>query len=912
MSLLLLLLIAFLGSCLAGPLSHRLGTHAGWGIALLPGALFFEFFQFAPLLKGGLVVEQAVPWVPSLGIDLALRLNGFSFLFVLLITGIGALVVIYAGAYMTHYSFAARARFFTLILLFMTAMLGAVLANNLMVLFMFWEATSILSFLLIGFDSRSPLARRSAVQALQVTAGGGLALLGSFILIGVVLDTYSITEILDRRAELVDSPWIGLIVAGLLIGGFTKSAQFPFHLWLPNAMQAPTPASAYLHSATMVKLGIYLLTRFEPMLGDVPGVRNILIGFGSITMLIAAMYALRAQGFKATLAYSTMASLGILVMLIGLDGPTTAVALVGFILAHALYKAALFFCAGSVIHSTGISRLRRMGGLATLLPVTAGAAVLASLSMAGLPPFLGFISKELFFEAQIESSWDVIPVAVAVIVNAVMVGVAAVVSLRPFFAGTRPLEDLLHRETLGIVLGPAMLALTGLLLSLDPDWIAGNVIRPASYVINDGPVKVDVALWHGVTPMLALSVVVLAIGGCIAWFWREIHVRLRAVKLIDRLSADRGYDAGIRTLTWLARRTSGFVQRGDLRLYLFTILAAALLMMACGMIATGMLPRWPAGDEWRTGPIAVAAIGMAGAVVAAGARSLLTALLAVGLVGLTVALTFLMNGAPDLALTQFAVEALVVVLLTATLLALPLRDQPSRTGKEYGADAVLSLLAGLVMLLVTLDMLASSSGTPVSDYFGRQSYLGALGRNVVNVILVDFRALDTLGETIVIAMAAVMVGTLLRRRGRAELPVSRPTAVILQMTARPFLALLLAASLFILFRGHDEPGGGFVGGLVAALGFALVALADGVAEAQRLLRVRPLVLVGAGILTVLASGLPGLFLADGYLTHLWLQTDIAGIGVKAGTTLFFDLGVYVVVLGSVLTFLFGLQHEGNR
>ncbi|WP_035486015.1 hydrogen gas-evolving membrane-bound hydrogenase subunit E [Geminicoccus roseus] len=912
MTLLDLLIVAFVGACLAGPLSLRLGAHAGWVLAALPAFLFYQFWRLAPLLKGGLVVEHAVEWVPSLGIDLALRLDGFSFLFVLLITGIGALVVVYAGAYMAENSLAARARFFTLILLFMTSMLGAVLANNLMVLFMFWEATSILSFLLIGFESRSALARRSAVQALQVTAGGGLALLAAFVLIGVQLGTFSVTEVLERRAELVDSPWIWLIVTGLLVGAFTKSAQFPFHLWLPNAMQAPTPASAYLHSATMVKLGIYLLARFEPMLGEVPGVRAILLATGSITMLIAALYALRAEGFKAALAYSTMASLGILVMLIGLDGPTTAVAIVGFILAHALYKAALFFCAGSVIHSTGISRLRRMGGLARLLPVTAGAAILASLSMAGLPPFIGFISKELLFEAQIESTWVVIPVAIAVVVNAVMVGVAGVVSLRPFFTGNAPDEGLKHRETTGIVIGPAVLAVTGLLISVDSGWIAGNVLRPASYIINDGPLKVDIALWHGLTPMLALSVAVLAIGGAIVWFWRAIHLRLRSVRLLDEISGDRAYDAGMWAITRSARLTSRLVQHGDLRRYLFTVLAATTLLLGWAMLAGGILPRWPAGSPVQAGSLAVLVIGVAGALAAARAHSLLSGMLAVGLAGLAVALTFLMNGGPDLALTQFAVEALIVVLLTATLLALPLQEQPSRLPRERVADAILSGCVGLLVLVATLDMLATTPDASVAGYYGQESYRSAFGRNVVNVILVDFRALDTLGETIVVGMAAIMVAGVLRGADPAGHASERPTALILRLTLRPFFALLLATSLFILLRGHNEPGGGFIGGLVAALAFALIALADGPAAARAMLRIHPLVLVGVGALAAIGSGVPGLFLPGGYLTHLWAEPQIAGIGIKLGTTLVFDIGVYAVVLGSVLAFLSGVQREGSR
>src|SRR5687767_3846594 len=445
-----LLALSLAGSVAAWPLGRVLGRRAAWLIALVPAGLFAAFLRFAPAIESGRTVTERWAWAPSLRVELTMRLDGFALLFCLLITGIGALVVIYAGAYLLEQPDRARARFFVLILLFMTAMLGAVLADDLLVFFVFWEATSVLSFLLIGFDAGSASARRSALMSLRVTAGGGLALLAAIVLIGATLDSYSIAEAVARAPELARSPWIAPIMIGLLVGAFTKSAQFPFHFWLPNAMQAPTPASAYLHSATMVKLGVYLLARFEPVIGAVPRGRDTLIGFALVTMLVGAFQALRAENFKAVLAYSTVASLGILMMLVGLDGPMANVATVGFILAHALYKATLFFCAGTVLHATGLSKLRLMGGLGRFLPVTAAAAALASLSMAGLPPFLGFISKEFLFEAQIESSWNAIPVAIAVLVNAVIVGVAGVVTLRPFFMGRGRVREVKHREVTGL------------------------------------------------------------------------------------------------------------------------------------------------------------------------------------------------------------------------------------------------------------------------------------------------------------------------------------------------------------------------------------------------------------------------------------------------------------------------------
>lgn len=913
-----LLGFAFLGSCAAWPLSFLFGRRAGgWLLALLPASLFVAFLNFAPMIASGRAITWRMAWAPSLGIDLALRLDGFSFLFALLITGIGALVVVYAGDYLSHESAPSRARFFTLILLFMTAMLGAVLSDNLLVLFLFWEATSILSFLLIGFHAESPHARRAALMSLRVTAGGGLALLAAIILVGQALDSYLLSDVTARATELSQSRWIVPIVIGVLIGAFTKSAQFPFHFWLPNAMQAPTPASAYLHSATMVKLGIYLLARFEPVLGAVPRGRDTLIAFALATMLVAAFQALRAENFKTVLAYSTVASLGILVMLVGLDGPMATVAMVGFVLAHALYKATLFFCAGSVLHATGLSKLRAMGGLVRFLPVTAAAAALASLSMAGLPPFVGFISKEFLFEAQIQSSWNAVPVAVAVLVNAVLVAVAGVVTLRPFFLGRGKVKSVKHGETPALLLGPVVLALLGLLLSLEPDWIEAAVMRPAVAAVYGRNVAVELpSLRHGLTQTLALSAVVVSIGALILRFWRPIHTQLRSRTVIDRYDAEHAYEFLTRVGSRAAAITARIVQPGDLRKYLWVVLAACMAFVLWGLAASGRGPRLPSVlTGLRIAPAAVALIGIGGAFAAVRARTLVSAMVAVGLTGFVAALTFMMNGAPDLALTQFAVESLVVVLLTVVLLVLPLDAPSTRTRRERAVDAGLAVAFSLVMFIVLVDMSTTSRAAPVSDFFAAHSYLAAFGRNVVNVILVDFRGFDTLGETTVIALSAILAWSLLgprtSRAGGATGARGR-TIFILMMTSRLFFWFLTVLSVLILLRGHNEIGGGFVGGLTAALAFALISLADGTDRARAMLRVHPISLAGGGLFLTVASGLPGLFLYGDFLRHLWFELDVFGINIKQGTTLLFDLGVYLVVLGAVLAFLFGLRREAAR
>ena len=909
--MLTILLISFLGACLVPLVAYVVGRGAGLLISLFPFGLLGAFVSMAPFVERGWVRGEAAQWAPWLGLDFTLRLDGFSFLFCLLITGLGGLVTIYAGGYLTNKSPADRARFFCYILLFLSAMLGAVLAENLLVFLMFWEATSILSFLLIGFEGRSARSRRAALMSLQVTAAGGLALLAAVLMIGHVLGTYSMEQAILRMGELHDSPWGGAIVVCILIAGFTKSAQFPFHFWLPNAMQAPTPASAFLHSATMVKLGIYLLSRFEPMIGATEWGRGVMIAVACITMLLAAFQALRAENFKSALAYSTIASLGILVMLVGLDGPAASVAMIGFLFSHALYKAALFFCAGSVLHATGLYSLRAMGGLARHLPLTALACAGASLSMAGIPPFIGFVSKEFLFQAQLESSWEIIPLATAVIVNAVMVGVAGVVTLRPFFMGRGKVNQVKHGETFSLVMPPLLLAAAGLFMSLAPDWITRVAIRPAVASVYGRAVEVELAVWHGLTPMLLLSLVVVTIGALIVRFWRVIHIFLRQSKKFDGYEMEPLWEISLRNLVVYSRKTTSRIQHSDLRRYLLAVVGGIGLLICWSVIGAGAVPVLPPPGIFKPAETIVAFIGLGGAIAASRAKTLLTSTVATGLTGFAVAITFLMNGAPDLALTQFTVEALLVVLLTALLLAVPLASPNTRPRAMRKRDGLLAIGFGALLFLAVMDMTSREHISVAGDFFRQMSLTAAHGHNVVNVILVDFRAMDTLGETIVIAITAVLARSLLRSRG-SEAPIAGPDPVhfSFQIAGRWLSLLLFIASIAILLRGHNQPGGGFVGGLVAALSFALLALAYGVNHSQKVLRLRTLTLVGLGMLCVLLAGVPGVVAGGPFLKHLWWEPG--GIIPALSTTLIFDIGVYLVVFGAVLAFYFGLQREATR
>ncbi|WP_052715972.1 hydrogen gas-evolving membrane-bound hydrogenase subunit E [Devosia chinhatensis] len=763
MSLLTVLILSAVGSLVGWRLSALAGPLGRLLPVAIPATLFFGLLaHWADITNGG-VVTEALDWVPSLGVVLALRLDGFSYLFGLLITGIGTLVTLYAGAYFADAPAKTRARFILLILIFMTAMLGTVLSDNLIVMFVFWEATSLTSFMLIGFEARKVEARRAALQSLLITAGGGLALFGAILLIGLDLGTFSLSAVAGSADRIAESPYLVAIVVLLLLGAFTKSAQFPFHFWLPQAMAAPTPASAYLHSATMVKLGIYLLGRFDAAFAQVPAFGVTLVIFGSLTMSIAALNALRATGYKAILAQSTVASLGILVMLIGLDGEVAAVATAGFILAHALYKAALFFCAGTAIHATHIAELRKLGGLVRFLPFTAAAAVLASFSMAGLPPFIGFISKEYLFEAQLESGWNVVPVIIAVLVNGIMVSVAGVVSLRPFFLGRDKISHVHHGETPGLLFGPLLLGVTGIIMGLVPGLITRHLVGPAATALYGAPIDTSFSLWHGITPMLFLSMAAIGLGAVLAWKWDALHDGIRASGWSQRLDADRLYYRVVEAILSLARAATRWLQNGDQRHYSVLVMLTLLATCAWVLWHTGQFAMAPL-DPVLPVPTLLLAAGLVGALVATRVRSLVAALIGVGIVGYGSALLFVLNGAPDLALTQFAVETLVLVVIMAVLLRLPTTTEPTRKPGERKLDAVIALSFSVVVFIGLVAMLAIPFDPRISAFYGATSYTEAQGHNVVNVIIVDYRALDTLGEIAVVAFATMGAWALLRRR----------------------------------------------------------------------------------------------------------------------------------------------------
>jgi multicomponent Na+:H+ antiporter subunit A len=761
---LLALLLSILFAALSGPLLRRVHSHAGWLASVGPAALFFYFLSAGLDLRGAGALVDSVPWVPSLGVSLALRLDGFSLLFALIITGVGTLVTIYAGAYFSGAP-VLSARFLRLILLFMTVMLGAVLADDLILLFAFWEATSLLSFLLIGFHSERAEARGAALQSLLVTAAGGLAMFAGILLIGIDLGTFSLSAIAARSTELAVSPVAIPAMLLIMAGAFAKSAQVPFHFWLPAAMEAPTPASAYLHSATMVKLGVYVLARLDLAFAAVPAFGTTLVVVGSLTMGIAAVRALSSDGYKAVLAHSTVASLALLVVLIGLEGEYAAVATVAFILAHALYKAALFFCAGTAIHATHEGRLSRLSGLGRALPVTALAAALAALAMAGVAPTFSFISKETVLEAHLHSGGALI--GVSLLVNAMFVAIAGITGVKPYFSGRHAPPAIHHGETPGLYLAPLFLGVVGLVLGLAPGATAGTVIEAAVSSLLGRPYGVPLSLWHGFTPALALSGAVLAAGLGILYLWNPLHARLARLRTLHGILGDEGYQRVYRGILALAGASTRLLQSGDQHRYSTIVLWSVVAITSAALaIAGNPLPLAIDGGTPDVPSAIVLALMACGAIAATQTLSLLMAVISIGVVGFGSALIYVRNGAPDLALTQFSVEVLVVVILTALLLRIP-PSGPTRTGPEKWRDALVSSGVGMLVFVALVTMTAVPLDRRLTEYFAATSYTEAHGRNVVNVIIVDYRGLDTLGEISVIAFASTAVWGLLRRRRRA-------------------------------------------------------------------------------------------------------------------------------------------------
>lgn len=762
-------LAPFILAVFAPTIKRVAGPATGWLLALLPASLTVFFAQFLGAVSAGTPLKFSTPWIPQLGINLSFYVDGLSLLFALLISGIGTFIVLYAATYLAKH--ADLGRFLMFILMFMGSMLGLVLADNVVTLFVFWELTSITSFLLIGFNHKSPRSRRAALQALVVTGGGGLALLAGLLLMAQVGGSMELSTLLQNGDFLREHPDYLAILVLVLLGAFTKSAQVPFHFWLPNAMEAPTPVSAYLHSATMVKAGVYLLARVNPGLGGTEVWQTVLVTFGAATFLLGAILAIRNTDLKLMLAQTTVASLGLLVMLIGIGSDLALEAAMAYLVAHSLFKGALFMAAGSVDHGTGTRELTQLSGLGKAMPITFAAAALAAISMSGLPPFIGFIAKEFVYKGTTGDVWPLAITGIAILGNGLMMAVALLVGFKPFVGKLIDTPKHPHEGGPGIWLGPVTLASLGLLAGLFHTLSEDLFIGPAVWAVAGNQIPVDLYLWGGFKLPLYLSAVTIALGFLILWQSRKISTWL-ANTFGSMWSPDDGYDQFLDGLVGGARAITKRLQTGTLRHYMLvtlTVLAASLMapMLVKGDMAADF--NLPVADFYIYG---VAAMALIGGFSIAIARSRLIAILSMGVLGVAVALIFLVFSAPDLAFTQLMVETLSVVILALVIARLPIYQSDWRGWPKAIRDAGLAGIIGLGFALVLISITGREFDLTLSEFFATYSYTEAYGRNIVNVILVDFRALDTFGEIAVVVIAGVAVLSLLAFGGKRQTEAS--------------------------------------------------------------------------------------------------------------------------------------------
>ena len=746
-----IILSPFLLAPLAGWLG-RGGDRRAVVLGLPPALLTGYFLYLSRSVAGQGPFTVGVPWMPSLGLSLSFHLDGLAVLFATVITGIGTLIVIYAVGYLGDHPQAGR--FLAILYGFMGSMLGVVLSDSLIAVFVFWELTGFTSYLLIGFEHDRPEARRAALQALIVTGSGGLALLAAAVMIGQMSGGVSLSGLLSGNVSLREHDLYAATVALVLLAAFTKSAQFPFHFWLPNAMEAPTPVSAYLHSATMVKAGIYLVARMTPILGGSAPWTTALVGVGALTMVGGAYRAVTETDLKRVLAYSTIGALGVLTLLLGIGTRAAVAASLVYLLAHACYKGALFMVAGAVEHETGTRDAAALGGLRHSMPLTAVAAVLAATSMAGAPLFLGFIAKEQLYDTvRHELAWPAVVLAVGA--SALMGAAGLIAGVSPF-AGRPTTSSGTHEAPPSLWSGPLVLAVIGLIGGVAPA-ILESPLTLATGAIVRGAEPVRLEAWHGLTPVLLLSVLTL-LGSLVLYVSRE---RFRRGAWPRALRTERLYTFAGGTLDRLSRVIAPPLQSASLRSYVLTIIVTTIVLLGSSLLIGGGLPARSRSTPVHLHEFAIAALIITAAVSAATARSNMTAVLSLGTVGYGVAVIYILFGAPDLAMTQFAVETLTVVIFVLVFHQLRGFGDLS-TGLVKVRDAVIAAAGGTLIATLVLFIGASGTTSRLAAYFAEASPRLGHGSNIVNVMLVDFRGFDTLGEITVLVTVAVGVRALLR------------------------------------------------------------------------------------------------------------------------------------------------------
>jgi len=847
-------------------------------------------------------------WVSSLGIGLSFRIDAFSYMMLSLITGIGTFIFIYAAGYLSHTP--DRHKIFIILPIFMLAMMGAVSADDVILLFVFWELTSLTSFLLVGFKHNDEKARDSARQALFITMGGGMALLGGLILLAEMAGSWRLSEIVAAVPNYQEDPRLTLAIVLVLLGAFTKSAQFPFHFWLPNAMSAPTPISAYLHSATMVKLGIYLMARLDTGFNDLLLWEVLLIGTGTITALWAALLTLRERDLKRILARSTVSALGTMTILIGLPSSSAGLALVVFLFTHAIYKAPLFMVAGNIDHATGTREIDKLMGLRRVMPWSALIAVVAGLSMAGLPMAFGFVAKDVIAISKEDSDLIGLVSQSLFLVSATAIAVAGVAAIRVFWGKLEPgLKDVKEVHW-SLFLPPLMIALIGIEFELFPDLIEATLIAAAKSISPDLAIQ-TLSSPYTFENMFSSVGLTLLVGVLLFLAWDKIHSWLSQWHWIDRFGPEAAYEGFLSGLKRVAAAHTRFLQSGKLNVYSRLVIGTLLVAISLLLLEVGFrvdfeaLMAWDShGWAWLVAGMFVI-IGAVGAILAQGTLSIL---LLSGLVGYGAAIIFLFSGAPDLAFTQFMMETILVVVAASVLPYFKNKTINEPISRDV-IRLLLAVSAGLITFVLLLSTLNFPENTLLKDWFSANSWGLANGRNVVNVIIVDFRAMDTFGEIAVVALGLVAAWPLLKKMQSQPNTIANTIAnapsqsILLSKVAVVLYWIMLLFAVIVLFRGHNEPGGGFIGGLIAVAASSLLAIIKTPSEAKRLQVLAPLQLALFGVLLALFAGVLAGLLGEGFLRHYWWN--------GLSTVMLFDLGVFLVVWGGFTGYVYALLPDAS-
>ena len=888
-------------------------TACAYATAALPAAALAIVISYAPSVLNGESFVERFEWIPSVGLELAFRLDGFALLFALLILGIGLLVILYARYYLSEQD--NMPRFYAMLILFMTAMLGIVLSENLIQLWLFWELTSISSFLLISFWNHKSEARKGARMALTITGMGGLALFAGILLIGQVVGSYNLTDVLAQGDLIRGSELYPYILVLVLLGAFTKSAQFPFHFWLPHAMAAPTPVSAYLHSATMVKAGIFLMARLYPALAGTDMWFLIVTLTGLATLLVGAYMALFKHDLKGLLAYSTISHLGLITLLLGLNSKLAAVAATFHIINHATFKASLFMAAGIIDHETGSRDMRKLNGLWRYMPHTAMLAMVAALAMAGVPLLNGFLSKEMFFAETLHQgslgalSW-ILPVL------ATVAGIFSVAySLRfihdVFFNGEPVnLPKTPHEPPRYMKIPVEILVALCFVVGIAPGLVVAEILHSAATSLLQGDTPYySLAIWHGFNFPLLMSFIAL-LGGILVYAKRKQLFEFQAQ--FPERDAKAIFDQNIKRIVDTATRIYGTLENGSLQRYTMLFILSVALFTTVPMINLinyeGEQPLIPVDG---ISIVATIILVISALVTLIWHRKRMIALIAVSVVGLIVSLIFARFSAPDLALTQLSVEVVTVILLMLALFFLP-----QVTGKAANPSAVvrdlgLATLIGGVMATISYAMMTHTH-TSIADFFIANSKTGGGGTNVVNVILVDFRGFDTFGEITVLGIAGLGIYKLI-----ARMKLFMPSAdlngipwsndhhpMMLATVSRALLPLALLVSAYIFLRGHNLPGGGFIAGLVTAVALILQYIANGVDFMRERSRLNYQWLISVGLIIAGATGMGSWLFGYPFLSSWFDYFSLPGVGkFELASAMVFDLGVYLTVIGSTLLIL---------